>query len=279
MPLDRTTMDLAALEAAPGFLAAFRYEPGGVQHLAGQNEDANVTAEKAYDVWRVVSAQVDADLLLLKAGSKQIIVSRKGGLIVTARSSINIGLLRQAFKSFPVIDCVESPRPACFSGDKGALWSIVQRLARVEAPRTFEIMLGSFEYVLQADNSGFTIFDEDGGADRFVAKTKEAVEAELALEYTFGETPTGTVSSRHKALELLGVEEADTWRFDRNGWPLAVTSDAAPERVFDTAALIQSLELDADTPVQVDVLDGAGRFVIRGRSDASDIVITKTANI
>ena len=281
MPLDTSTLNLQALEMSSGFLAAYQFSADGLSPISENADENDDQAQRAWARWQTLSSLTHADMMMLRRDGEVSIASQRGGLIVTARNVINIGILRKIVKSLPSAklshDC--SLTAPGFDGGKGALWAIAGRIGRVEVARTFEMMIGQFEYVLHANKTGFAIVDDDGGADRFVAKIHEAVEAAFDIEYTLGDKSTGSESSHHTLAELFGTSEDATWQYDATGWPIAVPPHAHFADIELGSKLSQALNIDPSEKTSVDLLDDSGKIILSGRTENGEVVFKQIPSV
>ncbi len=263
MPLDASGQSLERLAVTPGVRAVYSFESGALSAVQDGDAEDRALAEKILVLWSVASRFVGADFLMLRLAEAQAVASARAGLIVLGEKNLNAGLLRQQIKSFAPVSCpdVTLPQVQGWNAGQKAIWALAERLGRIEAPRTFELMLGDYEYVIEADREGFSIIDETGGAQSFVDRVHQAVTEKQSIEFTFGEPRKTEAASRHGIAELFGASKDAHWRLGPDGWPAAVPTGSGWAAVRDASWIGRALDhVDSDR-VRADLLDDAGRKI------------------
>lgn len=268
MPLDTTTLNLQALETSAGYQGAYRFSDAGLHRVADGAFAEDSVATRAMALWRALGPLTQANTMLLRCDDQITIVSQSGGLVVRARNTCNMGLVRQLLKAQPAVtlrNIAECPLPK-FTGTRAALWAIAARLGRVEASRVFEMMVGQYEYVLSVHKSGFSIIDEAGGTERFTRKVDEAVEGGFDIEYTLGAGTSGEESSKHVLADLFGDSAQNAWVFEATGWPIQAPKTTSFAQLELGARMMGAFKpLKADQ-ISIDLMDRDGRISLRGHS-------------
>lgn len=275
MPLDTTRQELEQLEQIRGVKATFLVTPEGLDTLIWGTQSYADLAVSALQVWHATSSMPDADLLMLRYGTTQVVVTPRPGLVIIGDRTLNAGILRQHLKKFPkehMADSVELGRDT-WSKSQVATWSFAERLGRIEAPRTFEVMIGEFEYVIEASRESLGIVEEDGGFDRLREKIALANEAGHAIEYTLGEPKTRNIRSRHRLAELFGQSDDDSWKIV-SGWPASVPADATFFDIKTATAFGHALSAVCDTDLRADLLSEDGQKILSSNMQGSECVVT-----
>lgn len=275
MPLDTTQSLMSRLEVTRGYVTAFSFASEKLEALGDNASDYETMAQAAFDAWSCVASLPASDLMLVRFARNQAMVSRRGGVVVIGQKELNAGIMRQAFKNLPAMELAKRAEVSTegWSPVQHMTWALAERFGRVEAPRVFEMMLGSYEYVVEVEKNRFAIVDEDGGAERLLAKIAEAAKAEHAVEFTLGEVRPRDRRSEHPVSAFFGRAADNAWAFDQNGWPEAVPQGTAFEDIKVATALSRSVAGCKGDFERVDVLDQAGQRKLSLTADESGHVL------
>lgn len=259
MPLDNSRQVEARLEATKGFRSAYTHKDNTLSPLTGLGEEVS-QAEAVYAVWMASASFPAADFLMLRFDDVVAVASKRAGLVILGEKTLNAGMLRLALKDLPVVPVPDmaTAQSAGWSAEQRTIWALAERFGRVEAPRTFELVVGDYEYVLEVRPNAFAIVDEDGGVARFLEKVSLAAQNEAAVEYTLGEPKERNEHSNHNIVELFGESETGGWAFE-NDWPVSVPAGASFSDIRLATALQKAVSAVSDNAVRAEILDASGQ--------------------
>lgn len=274
MPLDTSRQDLERLSTLRGFKSSFIIESNGLSPLAGDTDGYFDLATDALDAWYAISTLKDADILILRFEDRLAVVTPRAGLVIFGDKTLNAGILRQIVKKLPKESLSEPISLKKDSWTKAQLstWALAERLGRVEAARTFELMIGEFAYVIEANRDSIGIVEEDGGMDRLLDQIALANKNGHAIEYTLGEPKKRDVRSTHHISELFGQSDDETWKINRD-WPVGVPSSASFSNIKTATAFCNALSVLSSASLRADLLDEAGQTFLSMSKQGSDGVL------
>lgn len=262
-----------------GIGAACRFDSDDLRVVYAQDDDAEAVQtdvlSACIDVWRLIGHPFALRHLVLQDHERSFVVSGHGNLVFQAPPSVNLGLLFQSLVDLPFnLPSTLSEEPELDDLSDRAVWRILARVARCEAPRRLQIEIGEDRVEIDAAAAAFDIVSGTKDLQSFVELLRAGVTAGASLRYTLGD-PASNVPENYTITDVLaalgGQEsvEANKWQSKPNAWP----ERFPPNARFDHLKAVMSL---ASSSVQ-DSMNGSAmtiqgynetrRVVLRGRAE------------
>lgn len=264
-----TPLDFAPVSNKPEFLAAFQFVQDAIHPNEPKAASFEGPAGETFQLWRAATALLDdATLMLARSAGRLSVASKQGGVIIEAKEGLNVGLLRGVLKRFEAVEaCKGGVDPATIEAGSQAIWSLANRLDRVETPRMFTLKVGETQYVLHAQKGKFDVVAAD------LAQFKNDLHVkDQKIKLTLGKKPDDMAGERGQISDLFCHQQdtdADaTWVVGPSGLPSLVPADATLTDIAKISHLAKTLRVwQGNVPATVDFLKPDGSLLLKAKSD------------
>lgn len=267
-----------------GLRAAFFATADGLVPADGQGDLSKFEERAALTraLWTATQQVPDAAMMLVKSEAGASIGLLNGGLVVEGTAKINLGIVRAKTRQLDpqhlVVDETGYHNPDA-TRVRRHLWQILDRLSGAHLPRVYGFDLAGVTGQIHAAGGILRFgggFDDPAG---FVAALSAACHDDGQVAYTledlhdeFGET---VFTCGDVLVALEGVDVADTFEFDPDGWPLSCpqTADFAQIRLLSRIAVAACAMSDVNGDLTLTAMSGANKPVLTGKTTADRSMI------
>lgn len=259
---------------------AFKVDGASLTPLSAVEPSVEQGAQRTRNLWAsLVPVVSDAGLMIGTRGAEQSIASARGGVIVEAKSAINLGILKAALNKQDPIQPDAGTAPDLDPG-LTALWTLADWIAAIEVPRCLRVHLGAETWDVLAKQGRFSLIDAT--AEDLSKAILAAADAKTAIEVSYTELPDPAAPCAHDPIEIFGPDRNTTgdWRLRSDGSPVSVPTTATLPALRDIAVLGQRLtDWRQGRPFELAILrDGRTKEVIATSTETEDINVKTTAS-
>ncbi len=239
--------------------AAYQYNDGRLAACSGQDdiEQHLPAARTTLAVWDAAQRLERAALMVLKSKDAVSIGTLNGGVIVEGRDQLNIGLVRAATRGLDPIRTTTAAKCHFKSDDRfrSAFWAVITRLHGAVLPRTFQFELAGTRGTITSKDNKFVCAGDFTNPHDFIGELRAACQIEEQVAYSLAateDTPAGASFDLSDLIkEVTPVDPANTYTFDKDGWPLTCRSEPDFGMMRTLSAMACALRTRGDTTVTV----------------------------
>lgn len=217
----------------------FRFATDG--SIAGKvdNQELLDRASGALNIWRSVQGIYDVEFAILRGEGRFTAIYARGGVILESYKPANVGLVRKSLQErAPVaIQRSNDVDTAGFSPTRRVVWTILEKFARVEAPRMFDFSVGAQQFQISVTRDGFGFVDDSNDIDAFLSAIATAVETGATID--FGFEPYRPHAGTTYGLGDLFRSDASSWFVDHQGWQRSCQGALQADEIKAISALAQ----------------------------------------
>lgn len=261
---------------------AFKVDGEDLTPLSAVDPSVEQGAHRTRNLWAsLVPVVSDAGMMIGTRGAEQSIASARGGVIVEAKSAINLGILKAALnKQDPIQpDDAADMAPGITAGQI-ALWTLADWIATIEVPRCLRLHLGDEPWDVVVVKGQFGLPDKTPQDLRTAILA--AADADALLEVSYTELPGSPGRCTHDPIEIFGPDRNSTgdWRLRSDGTPISVPTSATLPALRDIVVLGQRLtDWRQGRPFELAVLrEGRTKEVIATSMEPEEINVKTTAS-
>lgn len=220
-------------------------------------DDAQVAeGRRALRVWAAVDACIGpCDIIVAQRSSETTIISPRGGILIAAGASMNIGMLRAGLRGEDLVR-PDGPDQAKQPAGSKALLKLAEWIAQIEAPRRIRLDIGSTQQMMWARQGRFGL--PVGTTPQTVAAALLASnKTEQPVTLTYELPDVAHPATDHAANAFFGTATAqtDVWAYSADGVPLTQPQDATLEDAAKIAMLHDALiDWSEDAPFKLSIL-------------------------
>lgn len=224
---------------------AFKTDGMALTPLSSGAEHLHQSAQRTHDLWASMTPMLsDAGLIVASRGTDQSIASARGGIILEASGSINLGMLKSALKQQ---DHVEPASDLTFSETTDAgqvvLWNLVDWISSIEAPRLLNLHLGEDVIAMVAQKGAFACLGKQK-VSAVASKVQSAIKAKSSISLSYDQLGEKIPTCDCDPVALFGASRNDTgeWVHKADGTPVSIPQDADFADIRQMAVFTQRLD-------------------------------------